>query len=99
MIGDPGRSGVVVRRTTESSNYANQDVPSVGEQVRRLRTAAGLTQYELANRTGSTQPAVAHLEAGRRTPTLATLEKVARALGHDLVVVLPCGLVEQQVSA
>jgi len=63
---------------------------TVGEQVRLLRVAAGLTQEELAVRTGSTQPAVAHLEAGRRTPTLATLEKIANALGHDLVVVLPC---------
>jgi hypothetical protein len=27
------------------------------------------------------------------------LEKLARALGHDLVVLLPCGLVEQQASA
>jgi transcriptional regulator with XRE-family HTH domain len=99
MIGDPGRSRVVVRRITESNNHDIQDVPSVGEQIRRLRVTAGLTQRELANRTGSTQPAVAHLEAGRRTPTLVTLEKVARALGHDLVIVLPCGLVEQQASA
>jgi len=99
MIGDPGRSGVVVGRITESSDHANLDVPSLGERVRMLRIAAGLTQCELANRTGSTQPAVAHLEAGRRTPTLPTLEKLARALGHDLVVVLPCGLVDQQASA
>lgn len=98
MIGDPGRSGVVVRRTTESS-HDNQDVPSVGEQIRRLRVAAGLTQCELANRMGSTQPAVAHLEAGRRAPMLATLEKVARALGQDLVVMLPSGLAEQEASA
>lgn len=61
---------------------------SVGEQVRQLRLAAGLTQEELARRTGSTQPAVARLEAGRSVPTLATLEKLARALGQDLHLLL-----------
>lgn len=64
---------------------------SVGEQLRALRIAVGLTQHELAARIGSTQPAVAHLEACKRVPTLATLEKLARALGRDLVVVVRCG--------
>ncbi|WP_369293462.1 helix-turn-helix domain-containing protein [Nocardioides sp.] len=61
----------------------------IGCQVRRLRLQAGLSQHELACRSATSQPAIAHLEAGRRVPTLATLEKLARALGHDLVVVLP----------
>jgi len=61
----------------------------IGCQVRRLRLQAGLSQHELACRSATSQPAIAHLEAGRRVPTLGTLEKLARALGHDLVVVLP----------
>lgn len=63
---------------------------SVGEQVRQLRVSAGLTQRQLAARIGSTQPAVAHLEAGRRTPTLATLQRLARALGRDVTLIVPC---------
>jgi transcriptional regulator with XRE-family HTH domain len=36
----------------------------VGDQVRTAREAAGLTQRELAARTGTSQAAVARLEAG-----------------------------------
>jgi len=79
-----------IRLRTASPGEGLAHTPTVGEQVRRLRVAAGLTQVELALRTGSTQPAVAHLEAGRRTPTLPTLERIASAIGQDLVVVLPC---------
>lgn len=61
----------------------------IGGQVRRLRILAGLSQHELACRSATSQPAIAHLEAGRRVPTVGTLEKLARALGHDLVLVLP----------
>jgi DNA-binding XRE family transcriptional regulator len=87
-----GAAAVVVRRCVEGEDPGGPNaVPLVGEQVRRLRAAAGLTQHELAARTGSTQPAIAHLEAGRRTPTLTTLEKLAKALGQDLVVVFSCG--------
>ncbi len=56
----------------------------IGEEVRRLREAAGLSQRELAERMGSSQSVVARLEAGGVEPTLATLDRVAAALGADL---------------
>lgn len=60
----------------------------LAERVRRAREHAGLTQAELASKIGSTQPAVARLEAGGSTPSLATLRRIAGALGFDLVVEL-----------
>jgi ribosome-binding protein aMBF1 (putative translation factor) len=62
---------------------------TIGHRIRQLREAAGLSQRQLAERTGTTQSAVARLEADRQEPTLRTLEKLASALGQDLVVVLP----------
>ncbi len=62
----------------------------VGRQVKRFRVEAGLTQAELAARSGTSQPAIANLEAGRRTPTLITLGKLAQALGRDVTLVVPC---------
>ncbi len=56
----------------------------VGERVRGAREAAGLSQRELAARMGSSQAAVARLEAGGTGATLTTLQKVATAL--DLTV-------------
>ena len=58
----------------------------LAERVRRARERVGMTQAELASRIGSTQPAVARLEAGGVTPSLATLRRVAAALRLELVV-------------
>ena len=49
----------------------------VGEKVRDAREAAGLSQRELAARMGTSQAAVARLEAGGVGATLTTLQKVA----------------------
>jgi DNA-binding XRE family transcriptional regulator/predicted RNase H-like HicB family nuclease len=49
--------------------------------LRWARNEVGLTQAELAARVGVTQQAVAKLEREEGNPTLATLERVARALG------------------
>lgn len=56
------------------------------ELVYRLRTEAGLTQAELAERMGTTQSAIARMEGGGTRPTLETLEKLAVAMGQELVV-------------
>jgi transcriptional regulator with XRE-family HTH domain len=56
------------------------------ELVYRLRTKAGLTQAELAGRMGTTQSAIARMEGGGARPTLETLEKLAAAVGGELVV-------------
>ena len=50
------------------------------------RIAAGLTQKELAERIGATQPAIARLERGERLPTVETLYRLAKALGVDFVI-------------
>jgi transcriptional regulator with XRE-family HTH domain len=55
-------------------------------EIRELREKRGLSQRELAERLGTTQSAVARLEAGNVSPSLPTLDKVAEALGVELVV-------------
>ena len=62
---------------------------SVGEEVKRLRQAKGWTQEQLAVYAGSSQPTVNLLEAGKRNPSAATLEKLARALGVEVVDLFP----------
>jgi len=53
------------------------------EEVLKARSAAGLTQAEVAARIGTTQSAIARLESptSRRFPSVETLQKYARALG------------------
>jgi len=50
------------------------------------RVRAGLTQAQLAQRMGTKQPVIARLEAGRRSPNIKTLRKLAAATGSRLVV-------------
>src|SRR4051794_7004377 len=59
---------------------------AIGERVRLLREEHGLSQRELAERIGSTQPAIARLEAGGVSPSLATLDRIATAVGTALVI-------------
>lgn len=74
---------------SEAARRAYEDeerVAAFRELVCRLRTEAGLTQTILAERMGTTQSAIARMEGGGTRPTLETLEKLASAVGADLVV-------------
>ena len=56
----------------------------VGQNVRRLRIAAGLSQAELSERMGVDRAYVSGLELGQRNPTVVTLWHMAKALGVQL---------------
>ena len=55
-------------------------------QVRYARHAAGITQRELARRTGSAQPRIAEVEAERTDARSSTIDRLLAATGHRLVV-------------
>jgi uncharacterized protein len=52
--------------------------------IRTARGRAGLTQAELGRRAGTSQSAVALYEAGTRSPTMDTLERILAAAGFEL---------------
>lgn len=52
----------------------------VGNNVKRLRKAAGITQAELADLVGVDRAYISGLEQGNRNPTIVSLWHVARAL-------------------
>lgn len=57
--------------------------------IRRLREAEGLTQETLAKKAGVTQSYIAQLESGlKKSPSLPTLKKLARALGVPVTELL-----------
>jgi transcriptional regulator with XRE-family HTH domain len=53
----------------------------VGSNFTRLRREKGLTQEEVAARSGYSQQYLSSLERGRRNPTVITLYEIAQALG------------------
>ena len=60
----------------------------IADRVAARRSELGLSQRDLAERTGTTQSAIARLEAGGRPPRIDTLLRIANALECDLVVEL-----------
>jgi ribosome-binding protein aMBF1 (putative translation factor) len=60
----------------------------IADQVVAQRTARNLSQRELAELVGTTQSAIARLEAGGRPPRIDTLLKIADALDCELTVEL-----------
>ena len=64
------------------------DGVKLGQRIRELRLAAGLTQAELARRTGIHRPNIARVEAGRHTPSLETIARLANAIGVPTTRVL-----------
>lgn len=53
----------------------------VSEKIRVLRKEADMTQEELAEKTGLPQSHISRLESAKHSPSRATLEKIANALG------------------
>ena len=59
---------------------------SIGAELARARREAGLTQTELATRSGVQQAAISRVERGVGNPTLALVEALASCLGVRLKV-------------
>jgi uncharacterized protein len=63
----------------------DQAAETAGAMLRRARTAAGLSQAELAARAGVTQSVISAYESGHRQPALPTLAALVEAAGYELV--------------
>ena len=61
-------------------------------EMLKARTAAGLSQAEVAERMGTKSPSITRLESsltsGRHSPSIATLKKYADAVGCHLEIKL-----------
>ena len=64
-----------------------------GSWLRRLRETAGLTQEELAERSGFSQQYISGLERGSRNPTIVSIFEIGQALGvsHEQLVAAQSG--------
>ncbi|GAA2757207.1 helix-turn-helix domain-containing protein [Actinopolymorpha rutila] len=85
--------------STPSSRAGDDDLPvmpgfremaqrrrALAESLVDLRRRSGLSQTQVAARMGTSQSAVARLEAGEADVRLSTLERYAAAVGHRLDV-------------
>ena len=58
------------------------------DEVLKARAETGLTQAEVAARVGTTQSAIARLESAepKHSPSIATLQKYAKAIGYKVEI-------------
>ena len=75
------RSGSAFTNTDEAA--LTQHVASL---VRSARSAAGLTQHELAARMGSYLSVVSHIEDALHLPSVPMLHRIARATGQSMEI-------------
>ena len=61
--------------------YIQSDIICKMNWIRLLREQTGVTQQTLADLAGTSQPTIALYESGLKSPTLATLRKLAACLG------------------
>lgn len=63
----------------------------VGQNFSRLRKRQGLTQEQVAERSGFSQQYLSGLERGKRNPTIVSLYELAQALGVPYLELLRPG--------
>jgi transcriptional regulator with XRE-family HTH domain len=56
----------------------------IGDQIRARRTAIGLTQTELADRSGVSKAMICDVEAGKKNPTIRLLGQLASGLESSI---------------
>ncbi len=56
---------------------------TIGARLRQLREAKGLSQGDVERRSGLLRSYISRVEGGYTAPSLATLEKFAKALGME----------------
>lgn len=59
----------------------------VGERLRRLRRARGMSAREVAERSGVSAAYLSRLENGKVSPTVSTLTRVVQAMGEAVAAV------------
>jgi transcriptional regulator with XRE-family HTH domain len=70
-----------------------------GAVIRNSRHRAHATLRGLASRAGTSHSALAAYESGRKEPAVATLDRIVRSSGYDLVVELRPGVGGNDESA
>ncbi len=85
--------------STETRAAINQDL-DLGQLIYDLRTEAGLSQRELAERMETTQSVISRLEEGGGAKNrIDTLARVATALDRHLVLSFPAEIPDKLTDA
>jgi transcriptional regulator with XRE-family HTH domain len=68
-----------------SNRAETKQLTALGKRIASIRRERGMTQEQLAERTGFTVITIGYIEQGRRSPRIATLHKIAAGLGVPII--------------
>lgn len=57
------------------------EAEKLGKNLKRIRTAKGISQGEISRKLEVDKSFVSNIENGKTNPTLATITKIAKAIG------------------
>ena len=95
MAGHSRWKTLQARRLTETGDagehpeyeQAGRDL-RLGDQLRAIRRSRNLTQKEVAERAGISQPALSRIELGGGVPDIETLRRLGNAMGVRFHVIV-----------
>lgn len=85
--------GGPLRETLLRERLRSTKIDGIVNTLKVAREAAGMSQMKLARLAGITPSALSQIESGDVQPSLATLRRLARALGLSLELVERKGVV------
>ena len=62
----------------------DESAKKLGKNMKRIRLEKGMTQGDICRKLGLDRAYISNLESGKKNPTLATIEKIAKALGINI---------------
>ena len=58
-----------------------KEAEKLGQNLKRIRTEKGISQGDIVKATGIDKALISNVENGKTNPTLATIAKLAKAIG------------------
>ena len=72
----------MVYTTTKGYNlWIMNEAEKLGKNLKRIRTAKGISQGEIGRKLEVDKSFISNIENGKTNPTLATIAKIAKAIG------------------
>jgi len=62
----------------------NKSSKKLGANIKRIREEKGMTQGDIYRALGMDRAYISNVEAGKKNPTIATIERMAKALGVNV---------------
>jgi len=78
--------GLKIRQLTKSMKEKSLiPINKIGQRLRDIREAVGMTQKQMAKRLKVSQSAISQIEENRETSSLGTILKIAQTLGCEIM--------------